>query len=141
MHDFSDYAFTDNDIRLFINLLLFPRRYVTNEKKFSPPALCSRPHRLQSQLSYSRLQIETVAFESLSLSLRDIRRFENVRKPIRSTMKLSPPITPRGGLRLVPATMMVCFVILADVLATDETLEGQRRFEDQNSIRTSADNV
>lgn len=41
----------------------------------------------------------------------------------------------------MPATVMVCFVILADVLATEETLEGQRRFEDQNSIRTSADNV
>ena len=42
-------------------------------------------------------------------------------------MKLSPAITPRGGLRFV-AVLVMCCGILARISAMDETLE-QRRVE------------
>ena len=54
-------------------------------------------------------------------------------------MKLtSSAITPRAGLRLV-AVLVMCCSILADISAMDENMEGQRRGEDQNANRVSAD--
>jgi len=54
-------------------------------------------------------------------------------------MKLSTSVrTPRGGLRLVAVLVMCCF-ILVHSFAMDENVEGQRRGEDQNTNRMSAD--
>jgi len=54
-------------------------------------------------------------------------------------MKLSSSvITPRGSLRLVAVLVMNCF-ILVHISAMDENVEGQRRGEDQNTNRVSAD--
>ena len=54
-------------------------------------------------------------------------------------MKLSSSvITPRGGLRLV-AVLVMCCSILVHISALDENMEGQRRGEDQNTNRVSAD--
>ena len=58
-------------------------------------------------------------------------------KSIRSAMKLSPSVTPRDGLRLM-AVLVMCSAILAHISAMDESLEAQRR-EDQNSNRLSSD--
>ena len=54
-------------------------------------------------------------------------------------MKLSSSaITPRGGLCLV-AVLVMCGTILVHISALDENMEGQRRGEDQNANRVSAD--
>ena len=58
-------------------------------------------------------------------------------KAIRSTMKLSPVITPRGGLRFA-AFLVMCCAILAHIAAMPETPDGQRR-EDQGFNGVSAD--
>ena len=54
-------------------------------------------------------------------------------------MKLSSSvITPRVGLRLVVVLLMCC-TILVHISAMDENMQGQRRGEDQNANRVSAD--
>ena len=54
-------------------------------------------------------------------------------------MKLSSSvITPRGGLRLV-AVLVMCCTILVHISAMDEAQERQRRGENQNTRRVSAD--
>ena len=58
-------------------------------------------------------------------------------KPIWSAMKLSPVITPRGGLRFA-ALLLMCCAILAHISAMPETPDGQRR-EDQGFHRVFAD--
>ena len=59
-------------------------------------------------------------------------------KSIRSAMKLSPSVTPRGGLRFM-AVLMMCCAIMAHISAMDESLEAQRQGEDQNSNQVSSD--
>ena len=59
-------------------------------------------------------------------------------KSIRSAMKLSPSVTPRGGLRFM-AVLVMCCAILAHISAMDESLEAQRREEYQKSNRVSSD--
>ena len=55
-------------------------------------------------------------------------------------MKLSPVITPRGGLRFV-AVLVMCCAILAHISATDETQVGQLRGDEQNFNGASADSA
>ena len=53
-------------------------------------------------------------------------------------MKLSPVITPRGGLRFV-AVLMMCCAIFAHIFTTDKIQEGQRQRDEQNFNGVSAD--
>ena len=46
-------------------------------------------------------------------------------------MKLSPVITPRGGLRFV-AVLVMCFAILGLISTAEYALDGQRRGDEQN---------
>ena len=59
-------------------------------------------------------------------------------KSIRSAMKMSPSITPRGGLRFMAVLVMCCTVVI-HISAMDETPVAQRRGEDPNSNRVSSD--
>ena len=59
-------------------------------------------------------------------------------KSIRSSMKSSSSITPRGGLRFI-AMLVMCCAILVHISATDKTLEAQRGGEDPNFNRVSSD--
>ena len=52
-------------------------------------------------------------------------------------MKLSPAITPRGGLQFV-AVLLMCCAILAHIAAMAKTLDGERR-EDRTFNGVSAD--
>ena len=51
-------------------------------------------------------------------------------------MKSSPAVTPRGGVRFV-AVLLICCATLVHISAIDETPEGLRRGEVQNSERVS----
>ena len=53
-------------------------------------------------------------------------------------MKLSPVITPRGGLRFV-ALLVMCWAIIAHISATEDALDGQRSEGEQNFNGVSAD--
>ena len=53
-------------------------------------------------------------------------------------MKSSPAVTPRNGVRFV-AVLLMCCANLAYISAMDETPEGLRRGEVQNSERVSTD--
>ena len=53
-------------------------------------------------------------------------------------MKSSTAVTPRDGVRFV-AVLLMCCATLVPITAKDETLEGLRRGEVQNSERVSAD--
>ena len=53
-------------------------------------------------------------------------------------MKSPSAVTPRGGVRFV-AVLLMCCAILVHIYAMDETPEGLRRGEVQNSKRVSAD--
>ena len=55
-------------------------------------------------------------------------------------MKSAPAVTPRAGVRFV-AVLLMCCATLAQISAIDETPEGLRRGEVQNSERVSADHA
>ena len=61
-------------------------------------------------------------------------------KSIRSAMKMSPSITPRGGLRFMAVLVMCCTVVI-HISAVDESPEAQRRGKDPNSNRVSSDDA
>ena len=53
-------------------------------------------------------------------------------------MKFPPAVTPRGAVRFV-AVLLMCCATLVHISAMDETPEGLRRGEVQNSERLSVD--
>ena len=59
-------------------------------------------------------------------------------KSIRSAMKLSPSVTPRGSLRFM-AVLVMCCTIVIHISAMDETPEAKRPGEDPNSNQMSSD--
>lgn len=75
----------------------------------------------------------------IPLLWREIQLIDSNGKLIRSAMKLSPVITPRGGLRFA-ALLVMCCAILAHISAMPETPDGQRR-EDQSFNGVSANGV
>ena len=100
-----------------------------NAKKFPPMALYPL--------------ISTTHNNFLVLEIREggvILFFQSDSKPVRSAMKLSAVITPRGGLRFV-AVLVMCCAILAHISAMDETQVEQRRGDEKNFNKVPADSA
>lgn len=60
------------------------------------------------------------------------------RKPIQPSMKLSPDVAPRVGMRIM-AVLVICSTFLVFISAINAPVEGQRREEEQNSDRVLID--